>query len=510
MTDTLFINAEVVTLDPRRPAAQEVAVKNGVITAVGDDGELKDLKTRRTEVVDVNGQPLLPGFIDAHLHLRAMVENLITLNISPSAGIGSVSDIQSRISQHAQTLRPGEWIRGNGYNDIYLAEKRDPNRWELDAAMPHHPVKLTHRSGYAHVLNSQAMKCIGIDRETPDPDGGIIERDIETGEPTGQFYGLGDFLSARIPALDEGRLMEGVRKVNDQLISWGITSVQDASHRNDRSRWQFFEKLTNEGLLKSRVTMMLGENGFKEFQQDPFTSGISQRRLGTGGVKIILDETSGRLYPDPETLNKLVLTIHQSGKQVIIHAVEETAVEAACNAIEYAILQAPKVDHRHRIEHCSVCPPKLAKRIGELGIVVVTNPAFLYYSGDRYLETVPEEPQPYLYPISTLIHNKVITATGSDAPIAGFNPLIGIHSAVNRKSETDRVINDTERITVKEALLMATHRAAYSSFEEDTRGTIAPGKSADLVVLDANPLKVPQEEIKNISVEMTIVGGEVL
>jgi len=304
--------------------------------------------------------------------------------------------------------------------------------------------------------------------------------------------------------------MEGIKLVNDRLIACGITSVQDASHRNDRDRWHFFENVLGNKLIKSRITMMMGLKGYEEHCRDPFISVINQNRLKTGGVKIIIDESSGRLHPDQQTLNRLVLSIHQAGCQAIIHAVEETAITAACNAIENALKTDPRNNHRHRIEHCSICPSPLARRVAELDIVVVTNPSFLYFSGDRYLETVPAEQQSYLYPLSTLIQNGVLSATGSDAPIAGVNPLIGIHSAVNRISDNNRVVNGHERIKVLDAIRMATSQAAYSAFEEDRKGTITPGKLADLVLLDVNPMQVKAEEIKDISVEMTIIGGEII
>ena len=195
MTDLLILNAVVLTMDENRPRAQWVAVKDGRILAVGEEGDLKSLGHNSTEVIDLDGKTILPGFIDAHLHLRALAESLVTLNIGPASGVSSISHIQERIHHQTLTLPPGTWIRAGGYNEIYLSEKRDPNRWDLDTAAPHHPVKLTHRSGHAHVLNSLGLTNIGISKETPDSDAGIIDRDLETGEPTGLLYGMGDFLS---------------------------------------------------------------------------------------------------------------------------------------------------------------------------------------------------------------------------------------------------------------------------------------------------------------------------
>lgn len=510
MTDLLLINAVVLTMDEDRPRAQEVAIKDGRILAVGEEDDLKALVSNSTEVIDLGGKTILPGFIDAHLHLRALAESLVILNIGPASGVTSISHIQERIQHHVLKLPPGTWIRAGGYNEIYLSEKRDPNRWDLDAAAPHHPVKLTHRSGHAHVLNSLGLTHIGISKETPDSETGIIDRDLETGEPTGLLYGMGDFLSQVVPPLDEAQLDRGVKLADQELLSSGITTIQDASSRNDITRWRSFENWKRDGSLRCRVLMMLGFKGFEEYQAGRFTSQMDESHLRLGGVKIVLDETTGRLNPRQEDLNEIVLSVHQAGQQAAIHAIEETAIEAACSALEYAIRTFPRPDHRHRIEHCSVCPSDLAGRIGSSGIVVVTNPAFLYVSGERYLKTVPPRQLKHLYPLATLIQNGVQVAAGSDAPVAPVNPLVGIYAAVSRKAESGEDVLANEKITCYEALRMYTMLAAKSSFDENLKGIIAPGKLADITVLSADPTSVPIEAIKEIRVEMTIVGGDVV
>jgi hypothetical protein len=206
----------------------------------------------------------------------------------------------------------------------------------------------------------------------------------------------------------------------------------------------------------------------------------------------------------------MVLEIHKAGLQASLHAVEERTIEAACDAIEYALKQLPRHDPRHRIEHCSVCPPALAKRIGDLGIIVVTQPAFIYYSGDRYLETVPPEQLKDLYPIKRLTEHNVRVAASSDFPIAKPNPLIGISAAVTRMSESRKPVLAEESMDRLEALRMYIETAAAASFEERVRGSITVGKAADLVLLNDNPTKVSADEIKTIKAEMTIIDGEVV
>jgi predicted amidohydrolase YtcJ len=303
---------------------------------------------------------------------------------------------------------------------------------------------------------------------------------------------------------------QGIRLVNQELLSWGITSIQDVTSRNDFDRWKMFQRWKEHGWFRSRVSLTLGIEGFKEYRKHPCSVQGDEKHLRLGGVKIIIHETTGQLTPSQQELNEMVNNIHQSGFQAILHAIEENPIEAACTAIEHALKKFPKSDHRHRIEHCSVCPPSLAKKLASLGIIVVTQPSFIYYSGERYLSTVPSHQFKYLYPIATLINNGVRIVGSSDCPIAPTNPLIGIYAATSRKTDSGERILPEERITPEEALRMYTEVGAKASFEEKNKGTISPGKLADLVVLNGDPTKLPIDEIKDIGVEMTILDGEIV
>lgn len=510
MTELLLTNGDVLTMDPANPNGRWVAVGNGRILSIGDGEAPGRYRTPRTRVIDLEGKTVLPGFIDAHLHFRALAESLITLSLKPDSGIRSITDIENCIHSHAQMVSPGTWIRAGGYDDTYLNERRHPTRQDLDKAAPHHPVKLTHRSGHAHVLNSLGLTLAGITRETDDPPEGIIDRDMETGEPNGTLWGLNNFLSKRIPPVDQETLARGARRANRKLLSYGITSFQDASPRNNRDRWHWFEDLKADSTIKSRITVLVGLDGLKQHQEEPFTTDVNPADLSVGGVKIIIDETTGSLNPSSHDLKEMILPIHRAGYQVALHAIEAPAVEAAVEALDHALKVSPRKDHRHRIEHCSVCPPALVERIASLGVMVVTHPAFLYYSGDRYLKTVPGNQQPDLYPIGSLRRAGIGVAAASDSPIVDANPLSGIYSAVTRMAETGKLLRAEEGISPLQALELYTLGSAMSAFEEKTKGTLSPGKLADFVVLSDNPLTVPEETIKDIGVEMTIIGGEVV
>jgi predicted amidohydrolase YtcJ len=497
-------------MDSALPRAELVAIRGGTIVQVTRNDRLRSLIEKKTLAIDCRGKTVLPGFIDAHCHVPAYAESLVSLNLSPREHIRSIADIQHRIRDLCNARAPGTWIRGKGYNEFYLAEQRHPNRWDLDTATSLHPIKLTHRSGHAHVLNSLALKCAGINVEMGDPPEGLIDRDLETGELTGILYGMGDYLAQKIPPIDDAEMERGLALANQKLLSYGITSVQDASAHNDLSQWRRFEAWKVRGIFKPRVTVMMGVKVFAESERQAYSSCVEENQLRLGGVKMIVDEVTGSLHPSQKELNERVLAIHEKGYQTVIHAVEERVIEAACNAIEYALRACPRSDHRHRIEHCSICPPPLLHRFRELGVAVVTQPSFIYYNGDRYLRTVPESQQQHLYPIGTMLRNGLLVGSSSDFPITDPNPLIGIYSAVTRMTESGEVILRSEETGPSEALRMSTLLAAAANFEEGIKGSVSPGKVADLVVLSEDPLRIDAHHIKDIQVEMTILDGQVV
>ena len=506
----ILINANIITLDPFFPQATWVATENDEILKTGYGKDWKNLRKKNTGIIDCSGKTVIPGLIDAHLHLVSYAKSLVTLDLSPGKNVQSISDIQSIIKNSSRNRPSGQWILGRGYNEFYLSESRHPNRWDLDKAAPDHPVRLTHRSGHAHVLNSLALKLIGITRETGDPDGGLIERDLTTGDPTGLLYEMGDFLSNRIPPLTPAELERGLQLADQKLISLGVTSIQDASSRNDTEHWKLVKSWKKSGLLHPRVNLMLGISAFQKKDENYPLRGLNQNQFRMGAVKIILDDTTGRLLPSQSELNAMVLEVHQAGRQIAIHALEENAVKAACEAIRFALEKLPAKDHRHRIEHCSVCPPGLARTIASLGITVVTQPAFIYFHGERYLATVAEEQLKHLYPIKTLLDQGINVAASSDCPIVPPDPLFGINAAMHRLSAVGDIIGGNQKIRPGPALQMYTLNAARATFEETIKGTVTPGKLADLVVLNADPTRLTAGEFRTLQVDKTIIGGELV
>lgn len=508
--DIILHNARVITLDKKHPAAELVAIKSNRILGIGPESAFRSFNGTKTEIIDCRGRTIVPGFNDAHCHSVGFANHLLSVDCGPSA-VSSIAEIKERIRERASRTPEGKLIRGDSYNKFYFTEKRHPNRWDLDEAAPNHPVKLIHYSGHAIVLNSLALRIAGISSDTPEPPGAVIERDLKTGEPNGLLFEMTPYIEKILPSYTEEDQERGMAMANEVFISLGITSLLDATRGEGLRRLQKFRRIKERGILAPRILTTMGPEDMDEALEKGFLQSCRiENQLNMGGIKISLLRTTGSLDPTQEEMNRLACKANEAGLQLVIHAVEEFTVEAAIIALEHALRQFPRKDHRHRIEHCSVCPPPLTQRIKNIQAMVVTQPAFIYYSGERYLKTMPPEDLRWLYAIGSLRGNNIRVATGSDGPVVPFDPLKGIYAAVTRRAETRQIISPEEGIGALEALKMCTLDAAYASFEEKVKGSITPGKLADLVVLSDDPARVPPEEIKDITVLMTMIDGKVV
>jgi predicted amidohydrolase YtcJ len=501
--DLILNNANVITMDPACPSAGVVAVRGNKILAVGGSEVLGEVRGAKTRVIDCQGRTVLPGFNDAHCHIFSFIRKLRSLDLSPSS-VSSIAEIKSAIRRRARSLPPGSWLSGTDYNEFYLAEKRHPNRRDLDEAAPLHPVILTHRSLHACVLNSLALSLAGITREAPEPPGALVEREFETGEPSGLLFEMLGYIRERVvPPLSDDELAEGMASASKHYLSMGITSVQEASVTNDFTRWQTLKRFTESGALKSRVFMMFGAGALRQFQEAGLSFGAGDNYLRLGGVKLMLSEAQ-------HEVKQQAFTAHRAGFQLALHCVEAGTVEAAISALEYISNELPLPERHHRLEHCSECPPPLLERLIRLKAMVVTQPPFVYYSGERYLATIPPARLKWLYRLKSFLDGGLVVAGSSDSPVAPDNPLVGIYGAVTRRAQSGEELSPEEAVSAGQALAMYTINAACASFEEEIKGSITPGKLADMVVLGADPLKSPPEQIKDIRVEMTIINGRVV
>jgi predicted amidohydrolase YtcJ len=507
--DIILRNANIITLDPARPRASLVATEDVTVMATGDEDDFDSLAGPRTRVIDCEGKTLVPGFNDAHFHLFSLLLDLVSIDVSPAA-VKSVEDIKAAVRARAAETPPGTPLHGSGYNEFYLEGHRCPTRADLDEAAPDHPVILSHRSLHACVLNSKALEMAGIGPATPEPPGGRIERDLATGGPNGILYNmLGAVRNKVLPPLDGETLKEALHRADRLFLSHGITSLQEATATNGPDRWEKMCGFILNRDLRSRLTMMAGSAHWREFSEYGLKTRAGDDLMQLGAVKIMLGVNDAGVDPPQDELNEMAFEIHAAGYQLAFHAVAESTVRAVADALEYIDAHDRPNGHRHRVEHCGECPPDLLERLRQLGAVIVTQPALVYYNGERYLATVPAEQLPYLYPLRSPLRKGIMTAASSDAPVIPNDPLAGLYAAVTRKAATGQEVVPEEAIPAEAALRMYTLNAAHASFEEPRKGSLVAGKLADLALLSDDPTSCEPEAIRDITVDLTMVGGQV-
>ena len=504
--DTILTNARVLTMSPTRPLAEAVAIARDRIVWVGTSDDAESFLRSGTTVVDCAGGTLLPGFHDAHIHLLAYASALAGVDCGPDA-VSSIDDLKSAIRRRASNTSVGEWIRASGYDETALAEARHPTRWDLDDAAPDHPVRLDHRSGHGCVLNSDAMTRIGIGDSTDEPKGATIVRDLRSGQPSGLLLEMSDYLDGRIPSPPVGEIEDGVRRASRMLLSHGVTSIQDATHRNSMQRWELFGKLRSSIGDMPRVTMMPGFQHLDEFTGSGLNFGCGDSLLRVGHCKLMVSASSGRQTPLHDELCRVVSSCAESGFPVAIHAVERETIISAAEAIQRANANAGTV-MRHRIEHCSEGTPDAVESVVRSSAWVVTQPGFVHHSGDRYLKTVEPSMSPHLYPVGALARAGVRLAFGSDAPVSNPNPMPALRAAVTRLTAQGRTLGLEHSVDLTDALAAYTVGSAASSCLEDSLGKIMPGMLADLALFGEDILSVSPSELHTLRPVMTILGGK--
>ena len=506
-----LVNANVLTMQRDRPKAEAVAVAGDRIVSVGSNSDIRRLSSVHTRIVDCHGLTLLPGFNDAHCHLAGLAQRLQDLDCSPHRA-PSMPALLGLVRQWSESRPAGSWVRGHGYDDLQMADRRHPNRWDLDAAVPENPVWLEHRSGHASALNSRALELAGIRRETPDPPGGVIERDTVTGEPTGTLFEMRSFLRQRLGnTRSTQEFKDGMRAAGQLLNGYGISSVQDAGMDNGLERWRSLRQSQSKGALSCRITMFAGVERLNELSEEGIAFGSGDHWLRLGHAKIMLTVTSGALSTPIRELAMLVVGAHRRGFPVAIHCIEEEAIAAATEVL--AANQQPALTDR--IEHCAEGTPHLVDAVRTCGAAVVTNPGFMYHNGASYRENVEACLLPHLYPAGALHRAGVAVAFGSDAPVIDPNPWPAIYSAVTRCDRDGRALSSngsdtSQMVDVETALRMYTTAGAIAEGRVAEKGTIAPGKLADMVLVNADTLTTEPENLAGLEVVMTAIGGRVV
>ncbi len=543
--DLVITGGHIITVNQQNEVTEAVAVLGGRIIGVGTAGEIDPFIGNRTEVIRLNGQTLLPGFIEPHTHFMNYGIRLNWVNASTPPN-KNISQLLERLRKKAGETPKGEWILAYGLEETALEEKRWPTRDELDSVTPDHPLFIKYKSSHVIVVNGKALAAAGIDESTPQPAGGYMDRDSSNGRLTGVLREAAAYMPLQnlVPLPTKDQMKEGLIKAGKLYASAGITSTHEAGADAYPEVYRAYQEVVEEGLLKIRVYLMVldKDRTHKHFYLDRdlgLRTGFGNERLRLGPLKtsadgsiqvftcafydpyITLDENTqknprGMLQQSPNEINDLILEAHQKGYQVAVHAQGDYAIDVVIDAIQYAMWKYPRPNARHRIEHCQCVTPQGLKRMSQLGIIGSFYPHHVWYWADRHISTfIGKERASRIDPMKSAIKAGVVTIAHSDAPIATIgdplfaaDPLFGIWCAVNRKTRAGMLLGPEERITPMEGIQAYTINAAYASFEEKIKGSIEPGKLADFVILSENPCDVDPWEIRNIKVERTIIGGE--
>ncbi|MGD2200905.1 MAG: amidohydrolase [Candidatus Bathyarchaeota archaeon] len=523
--DLALINGKVVTVDPDDTIAEAVAVGGNRIMAVGTTEEVSSLIGARTEVVNLGGRTLLPGLIDSHMHPGSYGAFKVR-GVRCGPDLDSIEELLEVLRDKAESTPPGRWILGYTLDDVRLG--RYPTREELDSVTPRNPLYIQRRDGHIGVVNTLALEAGGITRETPDPPHGKIDRDIE-GEPTGVLREAAkDLVHSEIPANTVDDYLEGLRVVNEEFLSLGLTTVHASMTSSDEFR--ALQRLRREGELRLRYCVHA--SGREEGMLEALIAAGVETPFGDDWLKITEIEwvfdtsTSGRTaaYYDPyvrepdnygillydqEDITDRVTRAHKAGLRVGLDGIGDRGIDRALDAIEAALMEELREDHRHRIEHCCYVTPEIQDRLLELGVIDASANGFLHDLGDAYKANRGEAQMRWMWPHRTLIDRGIPAPAHSDCPVCTPNPWVGIYGLVTRKTSSGDTLYAGEAITPMEAIRAYTIDGAHAAWEEGVKGSIQPGKLADLVVVDHDPLTVPYDQLKDVEVVMTVVDGEI-
>ncbi len=518
--ERILYNGNFITMDSARPAAQAVAIARGRFLAVGSNREVRPLAVARTELVDLGGKTVVPGFIDAHTHpLYAGMRHLRWVDCD----LRSIGAIQEALRRRAARTPPGQWVVGFKYDDTKTQESRRLTREDLDAVSTRHPVLVEHRGGHTAYVNSVALRVAGVTEDTPDPGGGRFDRD-SAGRLTGRLEERAkDIVQQHVPFhFSRAERREAVRQIAQMMTRAGITSVHDAEATPQDL--EAYQDAREAGELSLRVYCMIQFRFLDQMIAAGVRTGLGDEWVRLGAVKLVADGSIsertarlaepyvgrpndyGILVTDEEELYAQARKAHLAGWQIGTHANGDAAIDMVLRVYERLQREAPRRDPRFRIEHCTVVTPELVKRIRALGAIPSPFSTYVYYHGEKMREYGPERLN-RMFAVRSFLDAGIPVTQTSDYPPGPFEPMMALQSSVTRTDSHGRVWGPAQRISVEEALRVGTIHGAYASFEEHLKGSIEPGKLADLVVLGEDPRSVDPSSLINIPVERTMVGG---
>jgi hypothetical protein len=531
--DLVLFNGKIVTVDDAFSIHQAIVIKDGRIAALGGNELRNQYNALRT--IDLRGRMVMPGFHDTHIHLGGHSRRYIDLNDTTS-----LAQLKEQVRDKAKELGPGEWITGAGWDEYHFTEQRKPLREDLDAAAPNNPVVLTRAGGHSSVGNSKALELADINKATPDPPRGLIEKD-ESGTPNGVIRERSDLYTRLVPKDRPADVRESLLKnVSDQL-KLGITSVIEAGSSVDPNvvgsyaEWEILYQ--KHGAQLPRASIQVGypspageaKAGAQKLKEFGKKTGDGNDRLRVGSIGEMAADGGftgptawslvdykgqpgfrGRAFFNPEEIHANIEEGHKLGWQFGIHAIGDAAIAMTVDALDTVLQKYPRNDHRHYLCHFTVLPPERTMQImAKDKILIAQQPNFTYNLEGRYVETLEGNRLNTNNALTTPIRKYgIFMAFGSDNLPIG--PMVGLYAAVTRKGESGKVYGAAEAVSMKDAITMYTRSGAFLTREEKIKGTLEVGKLADMIVLPQDLLSVSPEKVLNMKVDMTIVGGKVL
>ena len=530
--DLVLVNGKIYTVDNARPVASALAVRGGRVLFVGSDAEARALANASTRVIDLNGKTVMPGIVDAHAHLLELGNTLARVNL---AGSTSYDEVVERVKAWAKDAKPGEWIKGRGWDQNRWTSKEFPTHDALTRAFPNNPVVLERVDGHAYLVNAKAMQLAGVSSSTADPEGGRIIR-LASGAPTGVLVDNAENLIDRaIPVPTRGEIRRAIVAAIAECNRLGLTGVHDAGVEPDTIR--IYEELAKAGSYNLRNYVMLadpGEPGSPTTIRNPYLRRGPQSALYDGhlwirAIKLYADgalgsrgaallapyadepTNSGLLRSRPEHIRTWAEEGLRRGFQVNVHAIGDRGNRIVLDAFESALRSVPRADHRFRIEHAQVLSPEDIPRFAKLGVIPSMQPTH-QTSDMRWAETrVGPQRIRGAYAWRSLLNTGVVIPSGTDFPVEEVNPLLTFHAAVTRQDPTNWPVGGwypEQKMTREEALQSITIWPAYAGFQESMLGSLTPGKYADFIVLDRDIMRIPDAEILGTRVVSTWIGGK--
>jgi predicted amidohydrolase YtcJ len=522
--DIVVHNARVFTLDQALPRAEAFAVKNGRFTAVGSSADVRNLATARTRVIDAQQATITPGFIDTHCHVSG-VNELYAVD----ANVRRVRELLNNLRQKTDKTPAGMWVSAVMFDDTKLDVPL--TRQHLDEVSREHPIVVGHRGGHTSWYNTKAFELAGVTKSTPDPDHGRFFRD-QNGELTGRVAELARNVFGKVgrretftPEQQRERGRNGMRHISELLTAAGLTSVHDAGA--DRDRILAYEDAKSHGELRHRAAFLVrGNSTYNGFKAAGIYYGFGDEWLRVAGVKYGADGSAsertmrmstpyvgttdyGILTMTQQEIDEAAEDAHRNNFRIAIHANGDVTIDMVLKAYEKVLAKYPRPDTRHRIEHCSLVNPDLLRRIKAIGAIPTPFWTYAHYHGEKWKEYGPEKME-WMFAHKSFLDSGIPVPGASDYGPGPFEPLMALQSMVTRKDYNGNVWGPRQKVTVDDALKIATIHGAFASHEENVKGSITAGKYADFVMLEKDPHEVNPDEIKDIKIVRTVVGGKTM